>query len=131
MRRGPPRGVLRQQRPGPDLLLVEDLGDLLIDEAGGVVGVLAATGHQVLAEEHLLAAVPGHRSDLLAHAPLADHAPGEAGDDLEVVRLDRVDPLAVDVEFALVEHADLPFPFLSPLPAIVDRQAGGRQECAR
>ena len=67
------------------LLLGEDPGDLLVDQLGGVVAVLATRGHQVLAEEHLLLAAPRHRADRVAHAPLAHHAAGDAGGLFEVV----------------------------------------------
>ena len=77
--------VLGDQLGGPLLLLGEDAGDLLVEQLGGVVAVLAAARHQVLAEEHLLLAAPRHRADAVAHAPLADHPAGDAGGLLEVV----------------------------------------------
>ena len=80
-----PRRCLTSSSVGPLLLLGEDAGDLLVEQLGGLVAVLAAAGHQVLAEEHLLLAAPRHRADAVAHAPLADHPAGDRRRLLEVV----------------------------------------------
>ena len=66
------------------LLLAQDPLDLLVDDPGGLVAVVAGV-HEVLAEEHLALRAPGHRADALAHAPLADHLAGQLGADHEVV----------------------------------------------
>ena len=77
--------VLRQQLVGPRLLLVEDAGHLVVDHLGGLVAVLAALGHQVLAEEHLLVAAPGHRPDALRSCPTRGPSAGRSRGLLEVV----------------------------------------------
>lgn len=77
--------MLHEQRVCPLLLLEQDARDLLVHQPGGLVAVLASAGHEVLAEEDLLLAVPGHGADLLAHTPLVHHPPGDAGGLLEVV----------------------------------------------
>ena len=77
--------MLSEQLARAHLLLGEDPLDLLVHEASSGIRVLAAAGHEVLTEENLLLTVPGHRADLLAHAPLTDHAAGQTGDDLEIV----------------------------------------------
>ena len=76
--------VLGEEVAAPALLLGEDPLDLLVDHPGRLVAVVARR-HQVVAEEHLVLAVPGHRSDLLAHAPFPDHLAGQFGGAHEVV----------------------------------------------
>ena len=66
------------------LLLAQDPLDLLVDDPGGLVGVVAGV-HEVLAEEHRALRAPRHRADAVGHAPLAHHLAGQLGGADEVV----------------------------------------------
>ena len=67
--------MLDEQIAAPGLHAAQDLFDLFVDDACGLVGVVAGV-HEVFAEEHVLLALPRHRTDAIAHAPLPHHAPG-------------------------------------------------------
>ena len=66
------------------LFVAEDVLDLFVDDARGLVGVVAGV-HEVLAEEHRALRAPRHRTDAIRHAPLAHHLAGELGVADEVV----------------------------------------------
>ena len=68
--------VLAQHLHGPLLLGAQDPLDLVVDDLGRVLGVVARV-HEVLAQEDLPLRAPGHRPDGLAHAPLAHHLAGQ------------------------------------------------------
>ena len=62
-----------------------DAPDLGVDALRGVLAEVVAV-REVTAEEHLLlAAREVQRAELVAHAPLGDHRPGELGRALDVV----------------------------------------------
>ena len=56
-------GVLGDDIIGSLLLLMQDPADLFVDELRRVVAVLAARTHEVVAEEGLLLAAPGLRTN--------------------------------------------------------------------
>src|SRR5689334_11645672 len=76
--------VLAEHLAGAVLLLAEDALDLLVDDARGLVGVVAGVD-EVLAQEHRALRSPRHRSDAVGHAPLAHHLARELGAADEVV----------------------------------------------
>ena len=59
--------------------------DLLVDDLGGVLGVVAGLAHLAAEERVLVGVAERDRADPVAHAPLGDHHPGEPGGLLEVV----------------------------------------------
>ena len=76
--------VLAEQLHGPLLLVAQDPLDLVVDDPGGVLGVVPGV-HEVLAQEDHALRAPRHRADGVAHAPLADHLAGQLGVAHEVV----------------------------------------------
>ncbi len=76
--------VLGEHLAAAVLLVAEDPLDLFVDDAGGLVGVVARV-HEVLAEEDRALRSPRHRTDAIRHAPLAHHLAGELGVADEVV----------------------------------------------
>ena len=91
------RAVFGEEFHRPRLLAAQDAVDLLVENPSGVVGVFTSARHEVFTEEYLLLASPGHRADLVAHAPLAHHAPSQTRDDFEVVG--RTGGLLIEHEF--------------------------------
>ena len=78
--------VGRQDLHRPGVAAVDDGADLLVDLLGDLVGVVALLADLATEEDHLLALAEGERAELLAHAELGDHAPGQVGGLLDVVR---------------------------------------------
>ena len=76
--------MFREQGTTARLLVDEDPLDLLVDQLGRVVAVLT-TGEEVVSQEYLAPATPGHRADALAHAPFPDHLAGQLGGADQVV----------------------------------------------
>ena len=60
--------------------------DLLVDEAGDFLGVAAGLGHSAANEDLVALAGVGDGAQLLAHAVLGDHVPGDGGGLLDVAR---------------------------------------------
>ena len=75
---------LGQQHAAAVLLVGQDALHLLVDDPGRLVAVVAG-GHEVLAEEHLVVAAPGHGAHTVAHAPLTHHLAGQLGCTHQVV----------------------------------------------
>ena len=75
---------LSEQFSRSSIGFVQNSRNFLIDEPGRVFAELALFVNLLAQEGMLLARAIGHRSDLLAHAPVGDHAAGQARDLLQV-----------------------------------------------
>ena len=77
--------VLFEDAVGAVVGLAEDAADFLVDELGGVLGVVAGLAHLAAEERMFLGGAEEDRADALAHAALGDHQPGQPGRLLQVV----------------------------------------------
>src|SRR5262249_20616342 len=76
--------VLSEQGARLRSRVIEELGDGLVDPLGGRLGVLLGRRDLAAEEWVSLADVVRHGPNFLAHAPEADHPPGQIGRCLEV-----------------------------------------------
>src|SRR5437660_5823744 len=77
--------VAPQQQLGVLVGLHDDAPHLVVDLHRGRLRIIDALGEVAAEEDLLLLLAEGHGTELLAHAPLADHLVGELGGALDVV----------------------------------------------
>src|SRR5207245_5735074 len=97
--------VLDQELLGPRVLLGDDLAHLGVDLDRRRLREIACPLAELAAEEDLaLLLAEGERPELLAHAPLADHAAGELGGVVDIALCARGDVLALQLLAVVTAH---------------------------
>ncbi|GBD40552.1 hypothetical protein HRbin38_00415 [bacterium HR38] len=77
--------MLHEDLAGLGVGFVQDLADVLVDEAGGFLGVVLLLGDLLTQEDGAGVRTPGDVLEVLPHTPVQDHAFGDLGGPFEVV----------------------------------------------
>src|SRR5579883_197059 len=77
--------MLRQQRQRTIIRLPDQAIDLLVDDAGRSLAIVARTGGKGGTGEGVLALAKGDRAQLFAHSPASNHLARNGGDTLQIV----------------------------------------------